>query len=54
MQRYTETDVLDEGKALGQRLIFQQDEPKHTAKMTKEWLRDDSVNVLEWPRLEPD
>ncbi len=58
-------DILDENLLqsgpqtldlrLGQRFIFQQvNDPKHTAKITKEWLRDNSVNVLEWPRLEPD
>uniref|UniRef100_A0AAQ4RPP4 Tc1-like transposase DDE domain-containing protein n=1 Tax=Gasterosteus aculeatus aculeatus TaxID=481459 RepID=A0AAQ4RPP4_GASAC len=55
-------DVLD-GKMLqsaldlrlGRRFIFQQDNnPKHTAKITKEWLRDNSVNVLEWPSQSPD
>jgi len=40
---------------LGPRFIFQQvNNPKHTAKITKEWLRDNSVNVLEWPSQSPD
>uniref|UniRef100_A0AAQ4S701 Transposase Tc1-like domain-containing protein n=1 Tax=Gasterosteus aculeatus aculeatus TaxID=481459 RepID=A0AAQ4S701_GASAC len=35
---------------LGRRFIFQQDnDPKHTAKIKKEWLQHNSVNVLEWP-----
>ncbi len=29
-------------------------DPKHTAKITKEWLQDNSVNVLEWPSQSPD
>uniref|UniRef100_A0AAQ4RDI1 Tc1-like transposase DDE domain-containing protein n=1 Tax=Gasterosteus aculeatus aculeatus TaxID=481459 RepID=A0AAQ4RDI1_GASAC len=55
-------DTLDENMLqsaldlrLGRRLIFQQDnDPKHTAKITKEWLRHNSVNVLEWPSQSPD
>ena len=40
---------------LGQGFIFQQDnDPKHITKITKEWLQDNSVNVLEWPSQSPD
>ena len=55
-------DILDENLLqsaldlrLGRRFIFQQDnDPKHTAKISKEWLLDNSVNVLEWPSQSPD
>uniref|UniRef100_A0AAQ4PGD9 Transposase Tc1-like domain-containing protein n=1 Tax=Gasterosteus aculeatus aculeatus TaxID=481459 RepID=A0AAQ4PGD9_GASAC len=56
-------DILDENMLqsaldlrLGQRFVFQQDnDPNLTAKITtKEWLRHNSVNVLEWPSQSPD
>ncbi len=35
---------------LGWKFTFQHD-PTHTVKTMQEWLGDDSMNVLEWPRL---
>ena len=35
---------------LGRKFSFQHDnEPKHTAKATLEWLRNKTINVFEWP-----
>ncbi len=55
-------DILDENLLqsaqdlrLGQKFTFQQDnDPKHTAKIMKEWLHNNSVTVLEWPSQSPD
>ncbi|ROL03945.1 Transposable element Tcb1 transposase [Anabarilius grahami] len=55
-------DILDENLLqsaqdlrLGRRFTFQQDnDPKHPAKITKEWLHNNSVTVLEWPSQSPD
>jgi hypothetical protein len=35
--------------------IFQQDnDPKHTARMTAEWLHENGVRLLDWPAQSPD
>ncbi len=55
-------DILDENLLqsaqdlrLGRRFTFQQDnDPKHTAKITKEWLHNNPVTFLEWPSQSPD
>ena len=56
------TEILDENLLQsaqdlrqGRRFTFQQDnDPKHTAKTAQKWLRDKSLNTLEWPSQSPD
>ncbi len=49
--------ALKPGRALktGRGWVFQHDnDSKHTAKATKEWLKKKHIKVLEWPSQSPD
>ena len=40
---------------MGRGWVFQHDnDPKHTAKATKEWLKKKHIKILEWPSQSPD
>ena len=40
---------------MGRGWVFQHDnDPKHTAKATKEWLKKKHIQALEWPSQSPD
>ena len=62
VERAKYREILDKKKLLqsaqdlrlGQRFTLQRDnDPKHTARTTQEWLRDKSLNVLELAQPEP-
>ncbi|KAK3538172.1 hypothetical protein QTP70_032566, partial [Hemibagrus guttatus] len=54
---YREKNLLPSARALKMKRgwVFQHDnDPKHTARATKEWLRKKHFKVLEWPSQSPD
>ncbi len=54
---YRQGQAIEASQALkmGCGWVFQHDnDPKHTAKATKEWLKKNDIKVLEWPSQCPD
>ncbi len=47
--------IRDRALKMGRGWVFQHDnDPKHTTKATKEWLKRNYIKVLEWPSQSPD
>jgi hypothetical protein len=46
---------LEESGISGEEVIFQQDnDPKHTSKKAKKWMKDNNITLLDWPAQSPD
>ena len=44
-----------EESGIPEEVIFQQDnDPKHTSKKTKKWMKDNNITLLDWPAQSPD
>ena len=54
--RILETGLLPsiEKLRISQNIIFQDNAPAHTAKVTKKWLANNSIDVMFWPGQSPD
>ncbi|CAG8725798.1 2526_t:CDS:1, partial [Acaulospora colombiana] len=46
--------VTDHGLRRGGYIFQQDNDPKHTSRMAKEWFKDHRVTVLDWPANSPD
>jgi hypothetical protein len=62
MDRFYYRQILDENMlssveqmGLGSNFTFMHDnDPKHTSAMVKDWLRDNGIQVMQWPSSSPD